>query len=129
LENIINIEDNNDYSIEKETVKVSTVFDAYVETKENQKRFARSDEKRKGIDDEIKAARYVGQSIEDVTTSIVNISVPVSGGTKTGASVPNETLTKQINIVPTKKDLVRSEIRELVRKKAIEFAQKDSESD
>jgi type III restriction enzyme len=127
-DHIIEIENDEDYGKEKETVKAGTQFDEHIKTLERQKGFARSEEKKKEIDEQIKATRYVGQAIEEITTNVVNISIQLADGDKDGeavAAVPSKTL----NFIPRKKDLARPEVQQLVMQKAVEIARREREGE
>lgn len=104
-ENIISIEDDEDYSKEKETVKGKTVFDRQLEENEQRITHVRSEEKKQALREENAVTRAVGEAIEEITTSIINVSVPI------GQSAVNK------NFV-TIQDLNLPQVQALVIKKA-----------
>lgn len=118
-ENIIDIEDDEDLGREKEIVKPKTVFDDFIEQKKQNLKYARSEEKKQALEEDIQTAEAVGRAIEDVLTKPVNIVVPVQPKT---AETPQtgEPPVQTVRTVITSRDLIKPEVQELIREKARE---------
>lgn len=134
-ENIIVIEDDEDFGKEKEKVTPKTQFDDYIDQMERKKRYARSDEKKKEITEDIEAARAVGLAIDEILSQPVNIAVPIAlvqpikdkpvGGTLTAQTPPPQA--KIVATIITTRDLDKPEVVELIREKAKQHLEKDGQ--
>lgn len=126
--NIIFIDDDEDLGKEKETVRPKTVFDDFIEQKEKKKKYARSDEKVKEIEEEIETARAVGLAIDEILSTPINITIPI-------AQKENEnknTTVKQQNVrtlekVITTKDLSKPEVMEMIKEKTKQKLEKSGQ--
>ena len=122
-ENIIDIADDEELGREKEIVKPKTVFDDFIEQKKQNLKYARSEEKKQTLQEDIQTAEAVGLAIEELLTKPVNIVVPVApkaADAEPGAA-PVVTIPEQsMRTVITTCDLAKPEIQELIREKARE---------
>lgn len=120
LENLILIEDDDDLGKEKEVFKPKTIFDDFIEQQEKKISYARSDEKKKALKDEIETAKAVSLAIDEILTNPVNISMPYIE--KQSEQNKNKDSTKQqteiIKKVITSNDLNCPEIKNLIKEKA-----------
>lgn len=114
-EHIIEIDDLD--MQEKETVRGGTAFEEQIKALEQQKTFARSEEKIQAIEAQIKSKKYVGQALEELTTQVVNIRIPSSSEKTVGE--------KTLNIIPSMQDFVKPELQEILVKRAIEIAERE----
>lgn len=73
-ENIIHIEDDEDFGKEKEIVRGATAFDVHIEQMEKKKRFARGKEKQNEIVAEIEVVRAVGLATDEFLSQSANIT-------------------------------------------------------
>lgn len=118
-ENIIDIADDEELGREKEVVKPKTVFDDFIEQKKQNLKYARSEEKKKALEEDIQSAEAVGRAIEDVLTKPVNIVVPVQPKTAEALQT-GEPPVQTIRTVITSRDLIKPEVQELIRERARE---------
>lgn len=117
-ENIIVIEDDDDMGREKEVVTSNTVFSGFIAQQEQRLKYARSEQRKQEIDDEIRAAQAVGEAIEEVLSQPVNIVVSVASASKQPDAVPASPVTKEEII--TSRDLHKPEVQQIIREKAKE---------
>ncbi|MDL2288476.1 DEAD/DEAH box helicase family protein [Oscillospiraceae bacterium OttesenSCG-928-F05] len=129
-ENIISIEDDEDYQKEKEVIQTKTVFTSFIEQKAQNLKYARSEERKAQITEEIETAKAVGEAIEEILAKPVNIvvaakkSVAESTGTGITASPPMPIERREII---TSRDLNRPEVRALIQEKAKEKLEQDGQ--
>lgn len=136
-ENIIDIEDDEDYEKEKEVFKANTVFDDFIEQKEKNLKFARSDKRKQELQEEIETAQAVGAAIEQILSQPVNIMVPIDNKSENeiadNKNIPTEkslasNITKEkLKKIVTMKDLNKPEVIEIIKEKAKENLEKDGQ--
>lgn len=138
-ENVIVIEDNEDMGKEKEVVRPKTVFDDFIEQKEKNLKYARSEEKKKALIEDIETAKAVGLAIDEILTKPVNIAIPLTTkieveSTPTTsqkdltAPIPAPSLQAEIvRKVITTRDLDKPEVIELIKEKAKQHLEKDGQ--
>ncbi|MDL2273627.1 DEAD/DEAH box helicase family protein [Oscillospiraceae bacterium OttesenSCG-928-G22] len=129
-ENIISIEEDEDYQKEKEVIQTKTVFDDYIDQQSQKLKYARSDERKQQITEEIETAKAVGEAIEEILAKPVNIVV----ATKKAVQEAAVEATPAIQSAPierreviTSRDLNRPEVRALIQEKAKEKLQSDGQ--
>lgn len=116
-ENVIDIEEDEDFGKEKEVVKPKTVFDDFIEQKKKNLKYARSEEKKQQIKEDIETAEAVGIAIEQVLSAPVNIVVPAKQPeeTKPQNTEPSHSVVQK---VITSRDLSKPEVMEIIKEKA-----------
>ena len=120
--NIILIEDDEDIGREKEKIKPSTRVIDLIEQKEKRQKFARSEQKKKEIAEEIEVTKAVDEAIEEILQETQNISVPLVPMPKDN-SVPSEApavspQSKTVQKIITTRDLDTPEVKELIKERA-----------
>ena len=111
-ENVIVIEDDADLGKEKEKVKPPTVFADFINQKEKNLQYARSEEKIQAITEEIETAKAVGEAIDAVLSAPAKKPVPSFGSNC--PEVPKVAVTST-------RDLQKPEVKRLVMEKAKEI--------
>lgn len=145
-ENIIVIEENEDIGREKEVIKPPTMFADFIAQKENNLKYARSEEKKRAITQDIETAKAVGLAIDEILSKPVNIVVPVATKIESTEQrenkdvsdvigtipaiptvMPKQEHTEAIKAVITTRDLSRPEVIELIKVKAKQHLEKDGQ--
>ena len=113
-ENIIVIEDDEDLGREKEVVQSKTILDDYIEQKKKNLRYARSEEKKQALTEDIETSQAIGRAIEEILTKPVNITVPFSKNSEDNAPERIHTIKRLVTV----QDLKKPEVVTLIKEKA-----------
>lgn len=117
-ENIISIEDEN-IEEEKEVKVAKTVFDNIIEQKKQKLKYARSEEKKKDLKEEIAIDEAVGKTINEVIGTPIDLKIATVEVDNTLSKPTN----KVIKTVITSHDLERPEVKKMIKEKAKEKLQ------
>lgn len=122
-QNVIVIEDDEDLDKEKEVVQTKTIFDDFIEQKEKNLKYARSEEKKQAIEVEIETSRAVGIAINECLNKTENIIVPMEEKKAEGETPAIETIQSmnRINKLIAKDDLQKEEVKEKIKTRAKEI--------
>lgn len=122
-QNVIVIEDDEDLDKEKEVVQTKTIFDDFIEQKEKNLKYARSEEKKQAIEVEIETSRAVGIAINECLNKTENIIVPMEDKKAEGETPAIETIQSmnRINKLIAKDDLQKEEVKEKIKTRAKEI--------
>lgn len=117
-ENIISIEDEN-IEEEKEVKVAKTVFDNIIEQKKQKLKYARSEEKKQDLKEEIAIDEAVGKTINEVIGTPIDLKIATVGVDDTLSKHTN----KVIKTIITSHDLERPEVKKIIKEKAKEKLQ------
>ncbi len=117
-ENIISIEDEN-IEEEKEVKVAKTVFDNIIEQKKQKLKYARSEEKKQDLKEEIAIDEAVGKTINEVIGTPIDLKIATVEVDNTLSKPTN----KVIKTVITSHDLERPEVKKMIKEKAKEKLQ------
>ena len=127
-ENIILVDDDNNFENEKEISRSETLFDNDIRQKEKKLKYARSEQKIKEIKRDIAVANAVGEAINDILDKPIDLKI---GTLKTENPNSNESvLVPQVEdnkVVVTSRDLAKPEIQKIITEKANEKLKLDTE--
>ncbi len=128
-QNVILIEDDEDLDKEKEVVKTKTILDDFIEQKEKKLKYARSEQKRQAIQEDIETSKAVGLAIEEVLNNPVNIIMPTQAKKAEDKTPAMEAIQpmNRVNKIITKDDLQKEEVIEIIKSKAKEILTKDNQ--
>jgi len=118
--NIILIEDDEGFRREKEKIKPSTRVAEFIEQKEKRQKYARSDEKKRQIAEEIEVTKAVDAAIEEILQAPVNLSVPLAPIPDSDNPRPAsaDAIGSSVTLVISTRDLDKPEVKELIKEKA-----------
>ena len=124
-ENIIDIDEDDEISKDKEKYSNKTAFDNHIAEQERKLRYARSDKKKDAIEQDIAVSKATGQAIEwAISQRVLEMQpmpitqIEVSDKATQGKPVPKAE--KPITMTSTK-DLKRPEVQEIIKAKTKEI--------
>ena len=99
---------------EKEVVQSKTILDDYIGQKKKNLRYARSEEKKQALTEDIETSQAIGRAIEEILTKPVNITVPFSKNSEDNAPERIHTIKRLVTV----QDLKKPEVVTLIKEKA-----------
>lgn len=127
-ENIILVDDNDNFENEKEISSSETLFDNDIRQKEKKLKYARNEQKVKKLKQDTAVANVVGEAINDVLNKRLDLEI---GTLKTENPNSNESVlvpqVEENKVIVTSRDLAKPEIQKITTEKANEKLKLDTE--
>ena len=127
-EHIILTDENENFENEKEISRSETIFDNNIKLKKEKLKHARSENKKKQLEQEIAVDTAVGEAINDIINKPVNLKIGTIKATNPNSndSVLEPHIEEHKQIV-TSRDLAKPEIQQLIKEKASKKLESDTD--